>query len=333
MTPDSPPPDPNQLFLEDSSWDSYDPWEYYNSEFDTCQFPECSDYTTDFEYGEWDPLYGWRYLDDDLNPYLTDFLMAHRYIRGRLPIRKDENPRGKYPRKPLPWGRKKLSNVIDWNVEIDRKQPWYGQQYAKLGFGVTNENTTDKPHGTNKPHYLAAFDAISKRRAETSYFICCNNCNYCPKLVRGWKAKQRKSWLPRAIADGVEEIANEMYTDSREFDYMDDDGTSGPFYIAMDDISMDDIVREREEPVYVVRYRPGRRGKGGGKVKQLEVAKERRSEGDDGILAGTHGDLLVHAEEEWEYLNEGWDSESCDSIWVEVEGYSLEDSDELQTSY
>lgn len=40
------------------------------------------------------------------------------------------------------------------------------------------------------------------------------------------KAKQHKDWWPRAIADGVKQIINEIHTDemiTREIDYGNDD--------------------------------------------------------------------------------------------------------------
>ena len=122
--------------------------------------------------------------------------------------------------------------------------------------------------------------------------------------------KRRRDWRPRAIADGVDEIVNEMHTEemiARDIDYNNDDEGFG-----FDCPSMDDIVRERwEEPVYVVKYRPERRRKGGdGGTREVVTSSPENGSSD--------------REEEWEYLDEGRDSDSSGSAWVEVEEESYE---------
>lgn len=329
----SPNPDQSQPINSDLSWE-------YSS---ACNTWSSSGYTTyedypdlyDLEfYYDWDPQLGLYSLTFDNNPDLTELITANRYIQGRLPVREDANPRGKYPRKPLPWSHKKLSEVTEWKEDADiyQEQLWHEQRETQRYSGhnrpvSTKKNAPDSKkkkmsnptYRINKPHYLTALDAMAKRGGHSQYYICCYDC---PRLLREARSKQRRDWRPRAIADGVEEIANEMGTEmgteeaiAWEIDYSHDDKRFGPHCP-----SMNDIVKWRgEDPVYIVRSRAGRKGKVR-KAEKLVVDNAMEFEVGGGL---SHGDGVDSGgddvADQWEYLDEGWDSESTGSVWVEVE--------------
>lgn len=268
--------------------------------------------------------------------HLIDLTTNQRYIQTRIPVRKDANPRGKYPRKPLPWSAAKLSRVTGWDEDADlyRKHLWREQQKqtketkqphnhplqtANHVLSSTTPPKLKKPRKRiNNPHYLTALDAMSKHQGNLRYYVGCSCCYDSARIekIRDYK----REWLRRCI-DGLWEV---------EFEYMIYDDVSCDFEdwrlrawpggrfshedqrISPDDISMDRIVQSREEAAYRVRYRVGKGRKGWARREALEVG----SEGEGGSLTAlTRGNIskqvgydgCMHqsngSEDEWNFLD------------------------------
>lgn len=81
-----------------------------------CKCRHGCDYYYKFDGGY--DYYGY-YLGFDTHPQLIDLTTARRYFASRVPFRSDGNPRGKFPRKPLPWPARKLSAVQSYEQEAD----------------------------------------------------------------------------------------------------------------------------------------------------------------------------------------------------------------------
>ncbi|KAM7186851.1 hypothetical protein V8F20_011205 [Naviculisporaceae sp. PSN 640] len=107
------------------SWCSFDEADFSGSSF---MGPE--DY--DFDYGY------------DTHPDITALISSRKYFASRVPFRSDGNPRGKFPRKPLPWPSIKLSAAQDASLDADqyRKRLWQWELQQKQKSRQSCENSS-----------------------------------------------------------------------------------------------------------------------------------------------------------------------------------------------
>ncbi|KAK3903933.1 hypothetical protein C8A05DRAFT_32305 [Staphylotrichum tortipilum] len=200
-----------------------------------------------------------------------------RYLRGR-PATANPNPRGKHHRNPLPWSRRRLGPIADyqadadiyrrylWEVEKKEQQQQQQQQAGNTPNKKNNTTTKKKTKPTTKPHFLTYLDAAARRKRVAGWYCCCSWCEFARiGSLQDW----RREWpllreegrelarsgvgLPGEEVNvsgvGVEDVEKEGKGDVEEGGY------GGAF-------GLEDIVRE--EPIYTVRYKKGRGRRGGG---------------------------------------------------------------------
>ncbi|KAM7198127.1 hypothetical protein V8F33_005185 [Rhypophila sp. PSN 637] len=165
-----------------------------------------------------------------------------------------------------------------------------------------------------KPHYLTALDAAAKSKGHVYYAY---GCDYCEDRHRELKATQYKIWSKEAVRNGVEWIAeHDHLVEAVRTEIKDsklEEGMAEPHQ----QICMDDIVRLREEPGYVVRYRLGKKQRKSGGKERVVVEKGLVAVDNSGLFRYASNRIDMGSEDAWEDLE--WDiSDGSGSMWIEV---------------
>ncbi len=254
-------------------------------------------------------------ITTDLDP-LTH-LTTTRYLRGR-PATANPNPRGKHHRNPLPWSRRKLSTIADYQDDAAayKRHVWKEQQQQQANGPVTK---SPKP---NKPHFLTYLEANAKRNRSVWY-----RCSCCYDLTRvqpgkdwrrAWPAvrdegremarsrlagpggdeQRRSEWFRGVRIIGVASCVNEgvVLGGSAFGEEAGENEAEG--YELGPGFGLEDILRD--EPVYRVRYKygPVRRSGVGGMVMGAGRGWDGRSTG------GGESD----EDWEWDFVDRGWET-------------------------
>jgi len=225
----------------------------------------------------------------------SDFpdLTTHRYLPGR-PSTTNPNPRGKHHRKPLPWRRTKLATAQSYATDAAL---WYKHLWTLLKESPDSDTPPPRPA---KPHLLAYVEANARRHKDI-YGRC--ECCYEIMMSRTWEDKKRE-W------DTLRKEGRDMYDYEEELRM-----SAGGINLELaengeGDLSMEDVWRGREEPVYVVRWKVGRRKKAEGVVfapvsSGVETRSRSSTPGLDSESMEDGGGFMLNGRWEWEFVGQG----------------------------
>ncbi|KAM7198562.1 hypothetical protein V8F20_006092 [Naviculisporaceae sp. PSN 640] len=190
------------------------------------------------------------------------------------------------PRVQGPQANKKPPPTIPANKEILERKKWM--------------------EGYIKPHYFMLFDALARQKGHAEFAW---GCDYCELRLRQLKTSRFKAWKTQTLLDGVNDLGEhdrlaEIIRNEVERFKLEDNLNW------REQVSMEEIVRWREEPVYVVRNRSGK-SRGGRKLRRKEAIA------DDALDSALKGRNEAGSEDEWVDLE--WDkSDGSGSGWAEV---------------
>lgn len=199
----------------------------------------------------------------DSTPDPVGGLIERKYLQSRA-VQDGANPRAKYHRKPLPWGRKKLERIGGWREDAD--------EYRRYLWDQHREGDIPTIKRIPKPHLLKAVDEHIRRHR---WFRC--RCSYCREdIILGRRRERHASVLVainegRAIAASDKRLPGDPASSWRQAksevadDNTDNDELSHPGVPHESEheqgpgFHLDHIIHD--EPVYRVRYRPAWRRK------------------------------------------------------------------------
>lgn len=240
-----------------------------------------------------------------LIPPELDAALSTRYLVGRAPTA-NPNPRGKHHRRPLPWDRKKLVRADDWRTDGHEYQDYLWDPQKKYEEPLPR---TNKKRQMEKPHLMTLFLA-HQRRNRRMFFRC--GCEYDdPFLINEARLKVWRGDCRGAVRDGLEIAEGGEDGDEETIIGEGEECAAGEGEMALAAVA-------REEPVYTVRYRPGKR-RAPPRTQETILIAARTSVG------GGEVDGELRSDYEWEFLA-GQRSPSCrcraeseaDSEWIGV---------------